>query len=289
MDFKKAAELLSLCKEYDKPISQIMMDRECEMTEKPLDEIRSRMAVSLQIMKDATKEAINQPSQSMGGLIGGESRKLSDLQSSGKNIAGNLISKVIAYSMGVLEVNASMGLIVAAPTAGSSGVIPGVLLALQEEYDFTDDQIIDALFTCSAIGYLAMLNATVAGAVGGCQAEIGVAAAMAAAAVVELMGGTPEQCTDAASTVLMNMLGLVCDPVGGLVEYPCQNRNASGASNAIVAAEISLAGIHQLIPLDEMMDIMYTVGKKLPAELRETALGGCALSPSACAKCKIKH
>lgn len=289
MDFKKAAELLSLCKEYDKPISQITMDRECEMTEKPLDEIRSRMAVSLQIMKDATKEAINQPSQSMGGLIGGESRKLSDLQSSGKNIAGNLISKAIAYSMGVLEVNASMGLIVAAPTAGSSGVIPGVLLALQEEYDFTDDQIIDALFTCSAIGYLAMLNATVAGAVGGCQAEIGVAAAMAAAAVVELMGGTPEQCTDAASTVLMNMLGLVCDPVGGLVEYPCQNRNASGASNAIVAAEISLAGIHQLIPLDEMMDIMYTVGKKLPAELRETALGGCALSPSACAKCKIKH
>lgn len=289
MDFKKAAELLSLCKEYDKPISQIMMDRECEMTEKPLDEIRSRMAVSLQIMKDATKEAINQPSQSMGGLIGGESRKLSDLQSSGKNIAGNLLSKAIAYSMGVLEVNASMGLIVAAPTAGSSGVIPGVLLALQEEYDFTDDQIIDALFTCSAIGYLAMLNATVAGAVGGCQAEIGVAAAMAAAAVVELMGGTPEQCTDAASTVLMNMLGLVCDPVGGLVEYPCQNRNASGASNAIVAAEISLAGIHQLIPLDEMIDIMYTVGKKLPAELRETALGGCALSPSACAKCKIKH
>ena len=289
MDFKKAAELLSLCKEYDKPISQIMMDRECEMTEKPLDEIRSRMAVSLQIMKDATKEAINQPSQSMGGLIGGESRRLSDLQSSGKNIAGNLLSKAIAYSMGVLEVNASMGLIVAAPTAGSSGVIPGVLLALQEEYDFTDDQIIDALFTCSAIGYLAMLNATVAGAVGGCQAEIGVAAAMAAAAVVELMGGTPEQCTDAASTVLMNMLGLVCDPVGGLVEYPCQNRNASGASNAIVAAEISLAGIHQLIPLDEMMDIMYTVGKKLPAELRETALGGCALSPSACAKCKIKH
>ena len=289
MDFKKAAELLSLCKEYDKPISQIMMDRECEMTEKPLDEIRSRMAVSLQIMKDAAKEAINQPSQSMGGLIGGESRKLSDLQSSEKNIAGNLISKAIAYSMGVLEVNASMGLIVAAPTAGSSGVIPGVLLALQEEYDFTDDQIIDALFTCSAIGYLAMLNATVAGAVGGCQAEIGVASAMAAAAVVELMGGTPEQCTDAASTVLMNMLGLVCDPVGGLVEYPCQNRNASGASNAIVAAEISLAGIHQLIPLDEMMDIMYTVGKKLPAELRETALGGCALSPSACAKCKIKH
>ena len=289
MDFKKATELLSLCEEHHKPISQIMMERECELTEKPLDEIRSRMAVSLQIMKDSTKEAIEQPIPSMGGLIGGESKKLSDLQASGKNIAGNLISKAITYSMGVLEVNASMGLIVAAPTAGSSGVIPGVLLALQEEYNFTDDQLIDALFTSSAIGYLAMLNATVAGAVGGCQAEIGVASAMASAAVVELMGGTPEQCTDAASTVLMNMLGLVCDPVGGLVEYPCQNRNASGASNAIVAAEIALAGIRQLIPLDEMMDIMYSVGKKLPSELRETALGGCALSPSACAKCKVKH
>ena len=289
MDFKKAAELLTLCQEQNKPISQIMMERECEMTEKPLDEIRARMAVSLQIMKDSTKEAIAHPIQSMGGLIGGESKKLSDLQASGKNIAGNLISKAITYSMGVLEVNASMGLIVAAPTAGSSGVIPGVLLAFQEEYDFTDDQLIDALFTSSAIGYLAMLNATVAGAVGGCQAEIGVASAMASAAVVELMGGTPQQCTDAASTVLMNMLGLVCDPVGGLVEYPCQNRNASGASNAIVAAEIALAGIRQLIPLDEMMDIMYGVGKKLPAELRETALGGCALSPSACAKCKVKH
>lgn len=289
MDFKKATELLSLCKKHNKPISQIMIERECEMTEKSPDEIKARMAVSLQIMKDSTKEAIHHPVPSMGGLIGGESRKLSDLQASGKNIAGSLISKAIAYSMSVLEVNASMGLIVAAPTAGSSGVIPGVLLALQEEYDFTDDQIIDALFTSSAIGYLAMLNATVAGAVGGCQAEIGVASAMASAAVVELMGGTPEQCTDAASTVLMNMLGLVCDPVGGLVEYPCQNRNASGASNAIVAAEISLAGIRQLIPLDEMMDIMYTVGKKLPAELRETALGGCASSPSACAKCKVKH
>ena len=289
MDFKKATELLSLCEEHHQPISQIMMERECEMTEKPLDEIRARMAVSLQIMKDSTKEAIDQPIPSMGGLIGGESKKLSDLQASGKNIAGNLISKAITYSMGVLEVNASMGLIVAAPTAGSSGVIPGVLLALQEEYAFTDDQLIDALFTSSAIGYLAMLNATVAGAVGGCQAEIGVAAAMASAAIVELMGGTPEQCTDAASTVLMNMLGLVCDPVGGLVEYPCQNRNASGAANAIVAAEIALAGIRQLIPLDEMMDIMYSVGKKLPSELRETALGGCALSPSACAKCKVKH
>ena len=132
-----------------------------------------------------------------------------------------------------------------------------------------------------------MRNATVAGAVGGCQAEVGVASAMAASAAVELMGGPPKECTFAASTVLMNMLGLVCDPVGGLVEYPCQNRNAAGVANAIIAAEMALAGIPQLIPLDEMIQTMFTVGKKLPAELRETAMGGCATTPSACKACHI--
>ena len=159
--------------------------------------------------------------------------------------------------------------------------------SIQEVYDFSDEDIQKALFNAGAIGYLAMRNATVAGAVGGCQAETGVAAAMAASAATELMGGTPLQCTYAASTVLMNMLGLVCDPVGGLVEYPCQNRNASGVAIALVAAEMSLAGITQLIPLDEMITIMFTVGKKLPAELRETALGGCATAPSACESCHM--
>ena len=189
--------------------------------------------------------------------------------------------------MATLETNASMGLIVAAPTAGSSGIVPGLLLALQEEYHYTDEQLIQVLYNAGAIGYLAMRNATVAGAVGGCQAEVGVASAMAASAAVELMGGTPGQCLNAASTVLMNMLGLVCDPVGGLVEYPCQNRNAAGVANGLIAAEMALAGISQLIPLDEMMAVMYSVGKKLPAELRETALGGCAATPSACAACNM--
>ena len=189
--------------------------------------------------------------------------------------------------MAVLEVNASMGLIVAAPTAGSAGVLPGMLFALQDCYRISDERLIDALFNAGAIGYLAMRNATVAGAVGGCQAEIGVASAMAASAAVELMGGSPEQCLDAASTVLMNMLGLVCDPVGGLVEYPCQNRNAAGVANALVAAELSLAGIRQFIPFDEMLDTMYAVGRRIPLELRETALGGCATTPSACEKCGL--
>jgi len=159
--------------------------------------------------------------------------------------------------------------------------------SIQEVYDFSDEDIQKALFNAGAIGYLAMRNATVAGACGGCQAETGVAAAMAASAAVELMGGTPKECTYAASTVLMNMLGLVCDPVGGLVEYPCQNRNAAGVANAIIAAEMALAGIPQLIPLDEMIHTMFTVGKKLPAELRETAMGGCATTPSACEACHM--
>ena len=176
-----------------------------------------------------------------------------------------------------------MCLIVAAPTAGSSGVVPGVLLALQEEFHLSDEEITNALFNAGAVGYLAMRNATVAGAVGGCQAEVGVASAMAASAAVELMGGTPEQCLFAASTVLMNMLGLVCDPVGGLVECPCQSRNAAGAANALTAAEMALSGIRQPIPFDEMLAAMYSVGKKLPYELRETALGGCAATPSGCA------
>ncbi len=289
MKFKTANELLDLCEKQNASISQIMKLRECSLFEKSEDEICERMAKTLKIMKESVRDAIDHPEPSMGGLIGGESQKLHDHFHSGNSITGPLMIRAISYAMGVLEVNASMGLIVAAPTAGSSGVVPGVLLALQNEFSISDERIIDALFNASAIGFLAMQNATVSGAVGGCQAEIGVAAAMAASATVELMGGTPLQCTEAASTVLMNMLGLVCDPVGGLVEYPCQNRNAAGASNALIAAEMSLAGIHQLIPLDEMLDIMYTVGTKLPAELRETAMGGCALSPSACAKCKIKH
>ena len=221
----------------------------------------------------------------MGGLIGGEARKLNAHRMKGKDICGSVLGLGITYAMGVLEVNASMGLIVAAPTAGSSGIVPGLLLALQDEYHISDERLVDALFNAGAIGYLAMRNATVAGAVGGCQAEVGVASAMAASAAVELMGGTPEQSLGAASTVLMNMLGLVCDPVSGLVEYPCQNRNAAGVANALIAAEMALSGIKQLIPLDEMIAAMYSVGKRMPAELRETALGGCASTPTGCGMC----
>lgn len=287
MDFKNAKELLALCQEKKLPISEVMRQREILLSETTAEIVDQRMDRVLEIMKDAAFSPIKDPVISMGGLIGGEARKLCEFHDLGKSLCGNVLGKGITYAMATLETNASMGLIVASPTAGSAGIVPGMMLALQEVYGFSDKKIRQALFNAGAIGYLAMRNATVAGAVGGCQAEVGIASAMAASAAVELLGGTPLQCTYAASTVLMNMLGLVCDPVGGLVEYPCQNRNAAGVSNALIAAEMSLAGIPQFIPLDEMIDAMYTVGKKLPAELRETALGGCAATPSACEKCHL--
>lgn len=285
MEFKNARELLELCSENQCPVSEIMRRRECELGETTAAEADSRMSRVLEIMRGSATEPIEKPGKSMGGLIGGESRKLALHRKSGDDICGSVLSRAITYAMAVLEVNSSMGLIVAAPTAGSSGIVPGLLLALQEEYGLPDEKLINALYNAGAIGYLAMRNATVAGAVGGCQAEVGVASAMAASAAVELMGGTPQQCLYAATTVLMNMLGLVCDPVGGLVEYPCQNRNASGVANALIAAELALSGIVQLIPFDEMLETMYSVGKRLPSELRETALGGCASAPSACRLC----
>lgn len=285
IDFKNAAELLELCSRHQWMISDVMKQRECDLSEVPMDQICHQMKHVLDIMKQSAAAPLKTPVKSMGGLIGGESRKLELHRNRGKNICGNILGRGIACAMAVLEVNASMGVIVAAPTAGSAGIVPGLLLALQQEYHISDDRMVDALFNAGAVGYLAMRNATVAGAVGGCQAETGVAAAMAASAAVELMGGEPCQSLSAASTVLMNMLGLVCDPVGGLVEYPCQNRNASGVANALIAAEIALSGIRQLIPFDEMLDTMYQVGKRIPYELRETALGGCAVSPSGCRFC----
>ena len=288
MDFKSGTELLAICKKEGIPISQVMRLREIALSEQTREAVDSRMMQVLKIMRDSATQTLNDPMPSMGGLIGGQAQKLNRFRTQGKNVCGDLISRAMTYAMAVQEVNTSMGLIVAAPTAGSAGVVPGVLLALQDCYDIPDAHIVDGLFHAGAVGYLAMRNATVSGAVGGCQAEVGVAAAMAASACTELMGGDPEACLDAASTVLMNLLGLVCDPVGGLVEYPCQNRNAAGVALAITAAEMALSGIRQLIPFDEMLEVVNAVGRRMPAELRETALGGCATAPSACAACKNK-
>ena len=291
MDFSSAAELLKICQASGIPISQAMIDRETLYLGADTVTTYSRMEHSYEIMKNAVHSAVTEDIRSIGGLIGGEAKKMDAYRASTeKPLCGSVISKAIGYAMGVLEVNASMGLIVAAPTAGSSGVIPGVFVALQEEYGFTDDQMVRALFNAGAIGYLITRNATVAGAEGGCQAEVGSAAAMAAAALVQMLGGTPEQALDASSIALSNLLGLVCDPVGGLVEVPCQNRNAIGVAAAFSSAQLALAGIKSLVPFDQMAHVMLSVGHALPATLRETAKGGIAQAPaalSACAKCGV--
>ena len=280
-EFKNAVELLTLCAEKNLPISEIMRQREIILGETTAEDVDARMARVLAIMKDAAFSPIEKPVRSMGGLIGGEAKKLSLHQTSGKSICGDLLDDAITYAMATLETNASMGLIVASPTAGSAGIVPGLLLAVQKHYQFSDEQIQQALFNAGAIGYLAMRNATVAGAVGGCQAETGIAAAMAASAATELLGGTPKQCTYAASTVLMNMLGLVCDPVGGLVEVPCVKRNVIGSVNALSAADMALAGISSRIPPDQVIDAMREVGDQMHPTLRETGQGGLANTPAA--------
>ena len=208
------------------------------------------------------------------------------MRESGVGLPDSTIARAVEYAMATLETNASMGLIVAAATAGSSGVIPGVLFALRDACGFTDTQLHRALACAAAVGYLIARNATVSGAEGGCQAEVGSASAMAAAAACELLGGTPAQCLDAAANAIAGLLGLVCDPIGGLVEAPCQKRNATGAANALACAQIARAGCGSVTSFDETVDALYAVGRALPFELRESALGGLAATPSACAYCE---
>lgn len=288
MDFYSGKDLLKKCHETSKPISDIMKLRETTNTPLSSENIVRKLETVLNIMKNAAHKPIETPVKSIGGLIGGEAQKVSQHALSSQSICGSILSKAISYSMAVLEVNASMGLIVAAPTAGSAGVLPGALLALQEEKSLSDESIYNGLLNASAIGYLLMRNASVAGAEAGCQAEVGAASAMAASAIVEMMGGTPEACLQAATFALSNLLGLVCDPIAGLVESPCQSRNAIGVANAITSAELALSGISHPIPFDEMAHAMLRVGKSLPFELRETAMGGCAGTPTGCElNCKI--
>lgn len=281
MDFRSGAELLDLCERERMPIYQVMKMREVELSGMEEAQVEEKLGRTLAVMDAAAHEPLKKEVKSMGGLIGGEAKKLQEGSMNGTALCGTVITKAITYAMAALEVNASMGVIAAAPTAGSSGVLPGVLFALKEEYGLEEEMMRRGLYTAGAVGYLLMKNASVSGAQAGCQAEVGSASAMAAAGAVEMMGGTPEQALSAAVGALSNMLGLVCDPIGGLVENPCQNRNAAGAVNALINAQQALAGIRQRIPFDEMVQVMMNVGRSMPFELKESALGGCAAAPSA--------
>ncbi len=301
MDFTDGKELDRLCREHGMAISAVMLARETELGERGEREIREKLARSLAIMEKSVRESLRKPKKSLSGLIGGEARKVwlegltdeadgpgpsfpgakSPEEGSGiASLCGPVMTRAIAYSMAVSEENAAMGLIVAAPTAGSAGVLPGALLALAEFRGWSEEKKTDALLNAAAIGYLLMRNASVSGAEAGCQAEVGAAAAMTASAVTELMGGTPEMCFQAASLALSNLLGLVCDPIAGLVEVPCQSRNAIGVANALVCAQLALSGVTHPVPFDEMAEAMCRVGRSLPYELRESAKGGCADTPA---------
>lgn len=287
LDFASGAAMLTYCEQQDATLSEAFLARETALAASlsSADCSMSYLHGALAVMKDAARRPIDETLPSMGGLIGGEARKLADLHERGQELCDDQLSCAIAYAMAVLETNASMGRIVAAPTAGSAGVVPGVLLALQRTRGMSDDDLGRGLAAAAAIGYLITRNATVSGAEGGCQAEIGSASAMAAAASVELMGGTPAQCFAAASNALTNMMGLVCDPIAGLVEEPCQKRNAAGAAIALASAQIALAGIGNLVDFDQTVEAMRKVGRTLPFELRESALGGIAAAPAACSYC----
>ncbi len=281
LNFDDGAELLALCKEKNLSIGELMRKREFELASGQYDPDQKMQEV-LDVIKDECRATIDNPERSLGGLLFGQARAVaSDDNKLAPSLMGDTQTRAVAYAMAVLERSATMGVIVAAPTAGSAGVVPGATLAFAEARNLSDDELKLGLWTTCAIGAILARNASVSGAEGGCQAEVGSASAMAAGALVELAGGTPEQALAAASIAIGNLLGLVCDPVRGLVEYPCQNRNAIGVANAYSAAQLSLSFITNPIPFDEVVEAMHKVGQALPTALRETALGGLAACQSA--------
>lgn len=273
--------LIQLARENHSSIGQAMVKQEAALKQQTEAEVLAQMEKNWQVMKESIATGIENPQRSKGGLIGGEGRKLYDYcQSGAPLLSGQSVMEAVSYALAVAEVNATMGRIVACPTAGSCGIVPGVLKKIQELDNLSDEQIAVALMTCAGFGMVIAHRASVSGAVGGCQAECGAASAMAAAAAVELRGGTPEQAGQACAMVLKNVMGLVCDPVAGLVEVPCAKRNALGASLAMVMADLALSGVTSVIPVDEVITAMGAVGRSLPESLRETARGGLATTPT---------
>lgn len=255
-------------------------DFQAKQMELPAEEVLVRMEHILTVMEASIAAGLKGP-RSKGGLVGGDARKLEQYaQNASKTLMGNFISKAVTYSLAVGEANAAMGRIVAAPTAGSSGVLPAILFSLKEEYGFTLRELAKGLVVAGAIGMIIASRASLSGAAGGCQAECGSAGAMAAGAIVALKGGTPKQVGQAVAITIKNMLGLVCDPVAGLVEVPCVKRNAGAVAQAIIAAEMALAGIESVIPVDEVIDAMESVGQSMHCSLKETAQGGLAVTPT---------
>ena len=277
--FKSIQELIEKAAAEDKAISDVMIEQEVAVTGRSYLDIYKDMERNLEVMESAVEEGIGGV-ESTTGLTGMDAVKMKKYIDSGKGLSGELTLYAIAHAVSTNEVNAAMGKICATPTAGSAGVVPGVLFAMREKHDISREEMVKFLFTSGAFGFVVANNASISGAVGGCQAEVGSASAMAAAALVEMGGGTPEMSAHGFAIALKNMLGLVCDPVAGLVEVPCVKRNAAGASNALTAADMALAGIESRIPADEVVEAMYKIGLTMPSALRETGRGGLAGTPT---------
>lgn len=284
-NFNTIEELIKIAEKNNISLAQVVINREKDLSEKTESEVRANMKKTLQVMRKSIKKGLTKDLKSMSGLTGGDAKKVEKARKDGKAITGDLFSRVISNTLAVSELNASMGKIVACPTAGSCGILPGSLLTIAAENDCSDQEIIDALFVASGFGIIIAKKASVSGAEGGCQAECGSASSMTAAAITYLLGGSNQQVASAAAIALKNLLGLVCDPVAGLVEVPCIKRNAAGSSNAITAAEMAIAGVESVIPVDEVIVAMKKVGDALPDSLKETSRGGLAVTPTAC---KIK-
>ncbi|MBX6363128.1 MAG: L-serine ammonia-lyase, iron-sulfur-dependent, subunit alpha [Gemmatimonadetes bacterium] len=275
---RSVESLLRDARESGRSIPEAVLATEARETGVEPAAIRARVRRTLEVMRAAIAEGLKGEVRSPSGLTGGRAKRLWD---AGPRLLGPRVTATLARAIATLEVNAAMGLIVAAPTAGAAGVLPAILVSIGECLDLDDDALVDAMLVAGGIGGVIAQRASLAGAEGGCQAETGTAAAMGAAAVTWVAGGTDEQVATAVALSLQGMLGLICDPIGGLVEIPCIYRNASAAMQAIAAAEMALAGLDFPVPADEVIDIMGEVGRRMPAAYRETALGGLAASPSA--------
>ncbi|HCY1593497.1 TPA: L-serine ammonia-lyase, iron-sulfur-dependent, subunit alpha [Staphylococcus aureus] len=279
--FDSIRETIDYVVENNMSFADIMVKEEMELSGKSRDEVRAQMKQNLDVMRDAViKGTTGDGVESVTGYTGHDAAKLRDYNETHHALSGYEMIDAVKGAIATNEVNAAMGIICATPTAGSSGTIPGALFKLEKTHDLTEEQMIDFLFTSALFGRVVANNASVAGATGGCQAEVGSASAMAAAAAVAIFGGSPEASGHAMALAISNLLGLVCDPVAGLVEIPCVMRNAIGSGNALISADLALAGIESRIPVDEVIEAMDKVGRNLPASLRETGLGGLAGTPT---------
>ncbi len=280
LEYTKIAELVQEAEKRNSRISDLVLEDQAQSMEKTSLELYEQMQLNFHIMMESVTDGMKKDQRSTSGLTGGEGYLMKEYAGKEEGLCGSFMTGAIARALAVAGCNASMGRIVAAPTAGSCGILPGALVSLFEDRGYKEDDIVMSMFTAGAFGMVIANKSSIAGAQGGCQAECGSAAAMTAGALVELMGGSPSQCADACAMAISSQMGLVCDPVAGLVEIPCIKRNVSGLVIAFSSADMALAGITPKIPVDECIDAMREVGEALPTSLKETAGGGLATTPT---------